>query len=178
MRYIPVVSGVWASSNCMDAEPAKPKKMACDDDVDIRFWTSSNLGWSKRNRCVMRKCGLPSSSFINCSTISWSPSVKWNLAGNNELFKINAPFHIVKHFLATSGNVRAVVSAPLRRLDESESESGLRLRGERERERDRSAIGSRVIAWRFGRASYSSPAGLRHSSSDTGRWLSWWYPPR
>lgn len=42
--------------------------------------------------------------------------------------------------------MRAVVSAPLRRLDESESESGLRLRGDRERERDRSAIGSRVIA--------------------------------
>lgn len=148
-RVCTLASSIWM--DCVD--PAKPKKIACDDEVEIRFWTSSNFCWSKRKRWVIRKCGLPSSSFMRPSTISVSPSVKWNLAGNSELLRINAPFHWVVHFLATSGSVRAALSNPLRRLDESESESGLRRRtGLRLRDRS-TPPGSLGIAWRGGLAS-------------------------
>ncbi|KAI9582455.1 hypothetical protein GQX74_009842 [Glossina fuscipes] len=73
--------------------------------------------------------------------MSASPSVRWNLAGNKELFKIKAPCQSTEHFRAISGSVRAAdIAAPpplLRLVEESESESGecALLCGERERER-------------------------------------------
>uniref|UniRef100_A0A1A9ZKW8 Uncharacterized protein n=1 Tax=Glossina pallidipes TaxID=7398 RepID=A0A1A9ZKW8_GLOPL len=43
---------VWTplSSDIVVVEPAKPKKIACEDEELIRFCTSSNLGGSRRKR--------------------------------------------------------------------------------------------------------------------------------
>nr|CAD7196823.1 unnamed protein product [Timema douglasi] len=161
---------VWTEASSLETdadEPDSPRKMACELDEDIRLETSSSLGWSSLSLCVIRRL----------STISVSPSVKWNLAGNKEFLRISAPCQTATHLRASSGRVRAAPNTPLRWPSDPESLSTERLCGDLDL--DRSTPGSAEPGRLGGRdISYSmSGGGLLATSGSSFIYTSPGYPP-